>query len=195
MRRSHIVYLKQMFESITSPPAPEGGYGPRFLEIHPSLDEISQNLPCVVIGDVKTRNSMPDKTKMDYIELPFRNEADGSMTVRRLRRNFLQDYTYRIQFYMNDPSAELLSDDAIRGVIDQCLIFLSENQRFVNDQQAVVRVESGESGMDTSMADEGIYMVYLDVVMHDAYYSIGENNKRKISAVQAGKAEVIQWKK
>jgi hypothetical protein len=179
-----------MVESITAPPAPEGGYGPRFLEIHPSIDSLPQMMPCAAISGVQCRNSMPDRTRMDYIDLPARNEADGTVTTRRLRRHFLQDYRYRIQFYLTEPEPEILSDDERRSVVDQCLIFISENQRTVNEQHAVIRIEAGESGLDTSLAEDGIYSCYLDVILHDAYYSVGEINRMPARDIKTGRAEV-----
>lgn len=179
-----------MVESITTPPAPEGGLGPRFLEIHPPLDEVVQNLPCVVIAGVQLKNAMPDKQKMDYMHLPNRTERDWSVTDRRLRRHLLQEYRYRIQFYYGAPEPELLSDEDLRSVIDQCLIFITENQAFVTDQQAKARVVAGDAGLDTSMADEGIYASFLDVHIADALWSVGETNHQPIRSVKIRTTEV-----
>ena len=192
MRRSHITYLSQMVESITTPPAPEGGFGSRFLEIHPPLDQVVQNLPCAVIVGVQVRNSMPDKTKMDYLQLENRTERDGTVTDRRLRRHLLQEYRYRIQFYYGAPEPELLSDEDLRSVIDQCLIFITENQAFVTDQRAKARVVAGDAGLDTSMADEGIYASHLDVMIADSLWSVGETNRQPIRSVKIRTTEVEQ---
>jgi hypothetical protein len=166
------------------------GFSAELLEIHPPLDTLSAQMPCAVIADVKLQNSMPDKTKMDYMTAGYREEPDGSRTIVRIRRNAIQQYTYRLNFYYKDPESEILSDETNRSVLDRSLLFVTENQRFVTDQSAVARVIAGNAGIDTSMASDGIYLSWMDVIINDALWSTGERNYAKATGFTIRNTEV-----
>lgn len=202
MRYLHVQYLRLMAASISYDgrrpfvqTEVSGGLLPMersgFLEIEPAQSRFVHGpYPFAVMyamdvphqRDGHFRRRIANGTNMD--DGPRR----GTATQRYLRRQFRSLHTYRMDFWVQDPADDVLSDprpvqmqeiggpdvDAGPGIIDQCLQFVASLPWF-QDGANPIRVTPGMSGIITDYAGElNAYKVFIEMKFEDGIYTIEE---------------------
>lgn len=195
MRRTHINYLKGMVDSVKFDGVKV--INPKhFLEIHPSIDTIKQILPCVTIVKVTCDNSLDARLKKENRLAPI--VVNDKKYLRSLVKHFSEDYRYSLLFYVKDATRDVISEPTKPGIIDQCKLYLSQNNRIGGDElptelksldsegnelplegqliQPECNVDIGKTDVDTDLADLGIYILSIEIMFHDGLYSIKEED-------------------
>ncbi|MCE9501287.1 MAG: hypothetical protein K8R21_12440, partial [Leptospira sp.] len=179
MRKSHIAYLKDLATKIKISDefliAED-----KFLEIDPPLDRFQESIPfCVVkyVATTPTRNKRIIKKLSD-------KDVDGVRNLRFLREHFKTDYRYSLNFWVSDPTKDVVSkpggdegedllSESDLGIIDQVLLYIAEHERFLSPQGKDVEVSLGRCAIVADPAGEmGEYKVYVEIVFADGLHSI-----------------------
>ncbi|MDI7196297.1 LIC10173 family protein [Leptospira santarosai] len=170
MRKSHIDFLREMAtsievdETILFPPE-------KFFEYQPPLDQIEEQIPCAIVRFSEPTNVLGKKIKTQLEKIIRGNSVFIKYAVRQVK----QDFKYTIDFWMNDPQTDVGSTVANRGVLDQCLLFVSQRKWFKTEEQIPVRVRLGKSNVvDDPAKETGNYKLYLEVIFNDGLYTIEE---------------------
>ncbi len=195
MRRTHINYLKAMVDSVKFDGLKVIDQK-HFFEIHPPIDKIKQSLPCVTIVRVTCDNSLDARLKKENRLAPI--VVADKKYLRSLVKHFSEDYRYSLIIYVKDATRDVISEPGKPGVIDQCKLYLSQNNRVGGDElptdlrsldsegnalpieqqliQPECNVDIGKTDVDTDLADLGIYMLSIEIMFHDGLYSIKEED-------------------
>lgn len=178
MRASHITYMKNLIASITVPPilpatVPSMLIPPeRVLEVDPPLDSFQETVPFCVIKYVPMAPVVDGKRVR---QLDSFVDANGVKNLQYLRRHFSQEFRYSLNFWLEDPTMDVLSSGNFvtdeMGIMDQALMYLAKNLRFATTGQATVEVTPGRGALVTDPAGErGLYKIYIEVVFKDGLY-------------------------
>lgn len=170
MRKSHIDFLREMVtnieiaETIVFPPD-------KFFEYQPPLDQIEEKIPCAIIRFSEPTNVLGKKIKLRLEKIVRGNLAFIKYAVRHAK----QDFKYTIDFWMNSPEADVGSTILNRGILDQCVLYVSQRKWFKTEEQIPIRVRLGKSNVvDDPAKESGNYKLYLEVIFNDGLYTIEE---------------------
>ncbi|MBW9233584.1 hypothetical protein JQK62_14945 [Leptospira santarosai] len=170
MRKSHIDYIREMVESIRI----EGNvvFPPdRFFEYQPPLDEIQEKIPCAILKYSEPTNVLGRKIKHRLGRIVRGN----SVFVQNAVRHAKQEFRYTIDFWLNDPDADVVSSVLNRGILDQCLLFVSLRTWIKSEEQIPISVRLGKTGiLDDPAKETGNYKLYVEIVFKDGLYTIEE---------------------
>lgn len=181
MRKSHIDYLKNMVASITL--NDETPFVDNFLEIQPPLDSFQERTPFCVIGYNAVKNDVFRGSRPSE-RIVIQNETDK--TIAYLTQKVNQVYLYQLDFWLNSPDDDILSNADSMGIIDQCLVYLYSNLRFTRIEYTIplkIDVYAGQSGIITDPAGElGLYKLFIEVQFMDGIYLI--EHKKTLADVE-----------
>lgn len=185
MRKVHIDYLKDMIKNVTidgSQVIPDSN----FLEIVPKVDKIIKSIPCCLVDDVRCETVSTKGETVSTQDITY-NDIKYIEEIKRLAR---QKFTYHLNIVVKDINADILSRPDKHGILEQCMLYVIENNKLIylvafpedtiaknvyQDFQANALVEFGKNyGIDTSMANQGVYIIYFDVIFADGLYEINE---------------------
>lgn len=157
----------------------------RFFEITPPIDAYEEKIPFCVVIQKPTRNQLDARLSHRISPVYL---SDGGKINRFLKRHFKQEFRYHLNFWIEKPDSELLSNVTDRGIIDQCLIYISNNSRTVNPQGAYMGLDVGPSGIVTDPAKKSsVYKVFVEIIIRDGLYSI-----EKQETLAAGTLEIVE---
>lgn len=160
-----------------------------FLEIEPKHDRfMSGRYPFVVVYHLPTQHQRDGHRRR---RIANGKEPDGrrqgAATQRHLRRQFKSRYAYRMDFWIQNPEDDILSDprpmeshelsspvelDRRPGIVDQCLQFIAEHPWFT-DGENPIRVLPGASGIVTDpMRELSAYKIFLEVSFEDGLWTL-----------------------
>ncbi|MCP5502625.1 MAG: hypothetical protein H7A25_22190 [Leptospiraceae bacterium] len=182
MRKAHIDYLKALAASITL--NGENPFGSdNFYEIQPPLDSFQEKAPFCVIGYNAVNNVFYSGSRPSE-RIVIQNESNK--TIALLTKIINQSFLYQLDFWLNSPDDDILSDITNMGIIDQSLVYLYDRLKFTRDEYSIpikVEVNAGQSGIITDPAGElGLYKIYLEVIFLDGIYKI--ENRETLAGVQ-----------
>lgn len=189
MKQHHITYMKTMVEGITI--NSENLFSGKFYEIVKPLKNIQHSTPScfVVYGKAdnmleKNSASTPLKRLDSIIDV-----VTGKKYIRSIERQSKQNYTYTLNFLVHDPAPDILSTIASKGIIDQCISYISTNRKpkynvpipadlvtyqEFQEMELNCELDVGSSGFSTDLIEDGIYIIYLDVIFRDGVYLLKE---------------------
>lgn len=176
MRKSHITYIKALIASIQnlSLDVPIALIDPeKVFEVDPALDKFQEHIPFVVIKHVPTQ-PISDGRRID--RLP-NQVIDSIKNLQYIKREFQMDFRYSLNFWFEDPTNEVLSSGDISsselGILDQALIYLYENERYLGESGETIQVEPGRCSMVTDPAAElGLYKIYIELIFKDGLFRV-----------------------
>jgi len=196
MRALHLQYMRELAAEIShggttpffTPKAPEPN---RFLEIEPPANRYRELIPFAVVVSLPSRPERDGRVRR-FLP-PGKNKTPGPLfgmkTIRKLRRLFSQKYHYRLEFWVEDPADDVVSDPRPEtnefaiydlelpresGIIDQALVYVNAN-RYFTDGVSPVLVTPIDSGIVTDPAGElSIYKVFVELEFNDGIYSVSE---------------------
>lgn len=173
MRKAHIDYLKSLAGAVVL-----DGVNPfvdNFFEVQPPLDSFQEKVPFCVVGYNAVQNNLDKRFKIQNRINPVYND-DGTKTLRYVKRHFSQRFVYQLDFWLDTPDADILSQAEDMGILDQSLLYLSSHPtitRVVNDVSIAIELDVGSSGIVTDPAGElGLYKLFLEVVFNDGLWEI-----------------------
>ena len=182
MRSLHLTYLRALVDFITvDGKRPFAG---KLFEVRPPVESYEQHAPFAVIGHYSARNTRDGRR---YRRLGNGVDEAGKVTARYLRREYIQAFRYRLDFWVKEPAFDILSDPRPQpgadappisvdgpGIIDQALFFCSY-VRYFTDGTVPVIVTAGPFGtVDDPAGENALYKHYLDIEFRDGLYTIEE---------------------
>lgn len=178
MRASHITYIKSLIESIRdlSLETPTALIpATKVFEVDPPMDQFQESVPFVVIKHVPTE---PVKDGRRKDRLP-NVDIDSVKHIQFLKREYEMDFRYSLNFWFNDPTRDVLSSGNITsselGILDQTLIYLVENERYLGASGETIHVAPGRCSLVTDPAGElGLYKIYIEVIFKDGLYRVDQ---------------------
>jgi hypothetical protein len=178
MRASHITYIKSLIESIRNLELEEPTPlipATKVFEVDPPLDQFQESVPFVVIKHVPT---LPKKDGRRIDRLP-NVDIDSKKHLEFLKREYEMEFRYSLNFWFNDPTKEVLSSGNITtselGILDQSLIYLVENERYLGASGETIHVEPGRCSLVTDPAGElGLYKIYIEVIFKDGLFRVDQ---------------------
>ncbi|EQA62233.1 LIC10173 family protein [Leptospira alexanderi] len=170
MRKSHIDYIREMVEGIQIgetvliPPD-------RFFEYQPPLDGIQERIPCAILKYSEPTNTLGRKIKHRLERIVRGNSAFLKNAVRHVK----QEFRYTVDFWLNEPDADVVSTILNRGILDQCLLFVSLRTWIKTADGIPIEVRLGKTGLvDDPAKETGNYKLYAEVIFKDGLYTIEE---------------------
>ncbi|EMF79936.1 hypothetical protein LEP1GSC188_1433 [Leptospira weilii serovar Topaz str. LT2116] len=170
MRKSHIDYVREMVEGIridgnaVIPPD-------RFFEYQPPLDTIQEKIPCAILKYSEPTNTLGRKIKYRLERIVRGN----SVFLKNAVRHAKQEFKYTVDFWFNAPDADVISSVLNRGILDQCLLFVSFRTWIKTAEGIPILVRLGKTGLvDDPAKETGNYKLYLEIIFKDGLYTIEE---------------------
>lgn len=179
MRRNHINYFRALFKTCELQAGESTIRGLRFLEVRPPLGQIASYLPCATIDSVETTESMIRDRRQRYRHLPSLEKSDHARTERMLLRLSTEEFLYRIQVFLGKDHlpAILLSDDDRRGLRDQIVSIVSDNDTFAGDLGTPAAITFTNAHLDTSLSEEGVYALNIEFKIYDGLYRVASKDR------------------
>lgn len=183
MRRTHLDFFKSLGDSIGLENIKTGEiqhpFENRFLEIYPSEQDIIEQFPCLVLYMGRVQNRLDARlNQANRIEPVVRDRTKYN---RYFVKHFSQEFNYELHFWISDPAFEIFSTPERPGIIDQALLYLSENRsRTYRPSDSSAKeiewtLDPGESYVNTGSAkDRGVYQLVLQVKIKDGLYVLKE---------------------
>ncbi|EMO65296.1 hypothetical protein LEP1GSC132_0279 [Leptospira kirschneri str. 200803703] len=170
MRKSHIDYIREMVESIRI----NGNVvipSDRFFEYQPPLDGIQEKIPCAILKYSEPTNTLGRKIKYRLERIVRGN----SVFLKNAVRHAKQEFKYTVDFWLNEPDADVISSVVNRGILDQCLLFVSLRTWIKSEEQIPILVRLGKTGLvDDPAKETGNYKLYVEIIFKDGLYTIEE---------------------
>ncbi|WP_061246737.1 LIC10173 family protein [Leptospira noguchii] len=170
MRKSHIDYIREMVENIRIesnvmiPPD-------RFFEYQPPLDEIQEKIPCAILKYSEPTNTLGRKIKHRLDRIVRGN----SVFIKNAVCHAKQEFKYTVDIWLNNPDADVISSVVNRGILDQCLLFVSLRTWIKSEEQIPILVRLGKTGLlDDPAKETGNYKLYVEIIFKDGLYTIEE---------------------
>lgn len=190
MKRHHITYLKNIAESITIDG--ERQFQGKFYETRLPVMRLDRKVPsCFVTYQPNTNkllvneNSTPANVKpVDIVEF------EGKRYIRNLVKYSEQEFRYVLNFLIDDPTADVLSEITKPGIIDQVVEYVAKNRKLKYEVPAragsvtaqlegtielYAVVDVGQSEVSFEYDEDGIYVVWIEIVFQDGVYDVDEN--------------------
>lgn len=181
--------MKAMVEGITIDS--EHPFQGKFYEIIKPLKNIQHATPSCFVVYGKATNTMEKNSATTPVKRldSIVSDTTGKKYLRSIERQFKQEFTYTLNFLIHDPAPDVLSGIATKGIIDQCLSYIYNNKKpkynvpipsdYVTyqdfqDIELNCEVDVGQSGFSTDLVEDGIYIIYLDVIFNDGVYLLKE---------------------
>lgn len=166
MSELHIEYLKSLCSTISldgQQPFVSAQPGDlaqgRFLETRPPLDKFQELIPCVVVQYYPLTPAR-DGRRAERLDRSGDN-------LRFLRCEYQRQFRYRLDFWMNDPAQEVLSNQTEVGITEQIQLYVIAHERFMN-QLSTVTVALGPSGLvEDPDRSNGLFYVYQEILFQD----------------------------
>ncbi|EMJ92185.1 LIC10173 family protein [Leptospira alstonii] len=179
MRISHIDYLKSLIVSIKTLPEPPAAEPiPLFPESkillsNPSTNDYPTLFPfCVIFQSPLV--SIADGKRFQRLDSEIVN---GVKNIRFLKRHYIQEFKYVIDFWMRNSSEDVPSTGHSNsnawnlGVIDQILIYLSNHRNFKTSQGVTVEIKPGVSYIISDVSENlGYYKLKTEIVFSDGLF-------------------------
>ncbi|WP_025182197.1 LIC10173 family protein [Leptospira kirschneri] len=177
MRISHLDYLKSLILSIkTLPESPSTDPIPLFSE-----DRIFQSAPdtndypdlfpfCIIFQSPLV--SVMDGRRFQRLDSEFVN---GVKNIRFLKRHYIQEFKYIINFWMENPLKDIPSSGHLGsgslGIFDQILIFLSNQRKFTTPRGVTVEVKPGVFSIIADPSENlGFYKLTTEIFFNDGLF-------------------------
>lgn len=177
MRISHLDYLKSLILSIkTLPESPSADPISLFSENKifqsaPNASDYPNLFPfCIIFQSPLV--SVPDGRRFQRLDSEFVN---GIKNIRFLKRHYIQEFKYTIDFWMQDslkdiPSSGHLNSGAL-GIFDQILIFLSNQRKFITLHGVTVEVKPGSFSIIANPSENlGFYKLTTEIFFNDGLF-------------------------
>ncbi|WP_229267218.1 hypothetical protein [Leptospira sp. mild_001] len=179
MRISHLDYLKSLILSIkTLPELPSTEPISLFAENRifqsgPNIDNYPNLFPfCTIFQNPLV--SVSDGRRFQRLDSKIVN---GIKNIRFLKRHYIQEFKYSIDFWMQDFSKDLPStghlDSNVEflGIFDQILIYLASHSKFSTPQGVTVEVRSGVFSIITDSSENlGFYKLNTEIIFNDGLF-------------------------
>ncbi|MBM9499359.1 hypothetical protein JWG44_03750 [Leptospira sp. 201903071] len=179
MRSSHINYLKSLIVSIKTAPEPPATElvslfpEEKILLTAPPTAEYPSLFPFCLI-QLSPLRSIPDGRRFQKLSPAV---LSGIKNLRYLKRHFIQEYTYSLNFWMANSSKDVLStgyvgsDASQLGIVDQILLYISYHQKYQTPQDVTLEIRSGVSGIVFDPTENfGYYNLKADIVFQDGLF-------------------------
>ncbi|EKR25784.1 hypothetical protein LEP1GSC087_0419 [Leptospira interrogans serovar Bataviae str. L1111] len=170
MRKSHIDYIREMVEGIKIgeiPIIPPD----RFFEYQPPLDGIQEKISCAILKYSEPTNTLGRKIKHRLERIVRGN----SVFLKNAVCHAKQEFKYTVDFWLNEPDADVISSVVNRGILDQCLLFVSLRTWIKSEEQIPILVRLGKTGLvDDPAKETGNYKLYVEIIFKDGLYTIEE---------------------
>ncbi|MEM7184482.1 MAG: hypothetical protein AAF518_26530 [Spirochaetota bacterium] len=192
MRKYHIDYFTTLVAQIQTE---VGGVATtpfvgKFFEVAPPLTSFKDTAPFCTIHHSTSINQIDSQYKVNKITS---TTIDGKKVLRFLKKHFLQEYTYQLDFWLPIPSVESDYEPSKVNLIDQVLSYIVQNPNCinaldpVNDVNIEIRVTTGESGTMYEPEDYlDLYKTYIEITMRDGLFEILEEATLGGSTVDIG---------
>lgn len=179
MRSSHIDYLRSLIQSIktnSEPPAtvlvslfPED----KIFLITPSVSDYPSLFPFCLI-QLSPLTSILDGRRFQKLSPAV---LSGIKNLRYLKRHFIQEFSYSLDFWMQNSSKDVLSSGHVGagvaqlGILDQILLYISNNSKFQTPHDVTIEVRSGASFIVLDPLENlGYYKLKVDIVFQDGLF-------------------------
>ncbi|PJZ43673.1 LIC10173 family protein [Leptospira brenneri] len=181
MKAHHIDYIKLMIASCVAVPEDlEPGLddtpmpiipADKVFEYIPKLDDLQVSIPCAVI---KYNGSTNRKWKNRKHRLSTIVRPEGKF-FKNAVRNVEQEIKYTIDFWLSDPSLDVISSVTERGILDQCLLYIARHRQAKTMEEIPFEIRSGITNtVDDPEAQNGYYKLILEIIFKDGLYTIEE---------------------
>jgi hypothetical protein len=191
--------MKTMVEGITL--NTEQPFKDKFYEIVRPLKNIQHSTPSCFVVYGKADNTMEKNSTTTPVKRldSIISDETGIKYLRSIERQYKQVFTYTLNFLIHDPSPDVLSNIAKKGIIDQCLSYIYANKKPTynvpipsdmvtyqefQEMELNCEVDVGQSGFSTDLVDDGIYIFYLDVIFKDGVYLLKEEGTLSESTLE-----------
>jgi hypothetical protein len=183
MRKVHLDYIKDLvsqvhldgaYPFIPAVTTQEGGEefydtDSKFFEITPSIDHFQELVPFCLVQQGRDRNYEDNKLSHRLEDI---KPTPETKTKQYLKRHYIQEIPVTLEFWLDDPSSELLSESNDRGIIDQVLIYISNFKKVPNEHGVTMSVTTKSSGVITDPSrDISLYKVFVEIVFTDGLYT------------------------
>lgn len=143
----------------------------RFFEYLPPLDQIQEKTPCAILKYSEPTNTLGRKIKHRLERIVRGNSVFFKNAVRHVK----QEFRYTIDFWLNNPDADVVSNVTNRGILDQCLLFVSLRTWIKAADGIPIEVRLGKTGLvDDPAKETGNYKLYVEIIFKDGLYTIEE---------------------
>ncbi|RHX82218.1 hypothetical protein DLM76_06525 [Leptospira yasudae] len=179
MRISHIDYLESMIVSIKTLPElpatePISLFAEnRIFQSRPNVSDYPTLFPFCVIS-LNPFESIAERKRFQKLEPVL---VGGIKNLRFLKRHYIQEFTYSIEFWMQDSAKDVASTGdfdgsaAELGIFDQILIYLSEHSKLITQQGVTVEVKPGSCSKVSDPSENlGYYKLKMEIVFSDGLF-------------------------
>ncbi|WP_061244217.1 LIC10173 family protein [Leptospira noguchii] len=177
MRISHLEYLRSLILSIkTLPETPSAD--PTFLfsenrifQSVPNVNDYPNLFPFCIIFQSPLVSTM-DGRRFQRLDSEFIN---GIKNIRFLKRHYIQEFKYYINFWMQNPLKDIPSSghcgSGFLGIFDQILIFLSNQRKFITPYGVTVEVKPGIFSISSDPSENlGFYKLTTEIFFNDGLF-------------------------
>lgn len=161
MRRSHIIKLKEIVETLGGSPSPYFG---KFFETYPAASVIKQSAPCAALREISSSDT-EDRTIDRY---------QDSLTIReKVRKLYETETVYQIDLYNRDIYAFVNKEETAECHQHELARRIAQIDRYLDENgHAVEVVLRGDGSItDGSLIIENTYKGYCRVSFKDGIYS------------------------
>lgn len=181
MKAHHIAYIKEMIASCVAVPEnleseldqtptpiiPED----KVFEYVPKLDDLQESIPCAII---KFNGSTNRNWKNRKYRLATIHREEGKF-FKNAVRNVEQEIKYTIDFWFGDPALDVISSVTDRGILDQCLLYVSSHRNAKTAEGIPFEIRSGMTNIvDDPESPNGYYKLPFEIIFRDGLYTIEE---------------------
>lgn len=177
MRICHLDYLKSLILSIkTLPESPSADPISLFSENKifqsaPNVSDYPNLFPfCIIFQSPLV--SVSDGRRFQRLDSKFVN---GIKNIRFLKRHYIQEFKYTIDFWMQDSLKDIPSsghlNSGVLGIFDQILIFLSNQRKFITLHGVTVEVKPGSFSIIANPSENlGFYKLTTEIFFNDGLF-------------------------